>query len=236
MEERFKVLSIDFDFFQNTTKDALSHYPDGVDVSSEISTIVWGSYYVGPKKEIIESVTLNRGLFCQMLAILSKLRSDIPVKIANSHVHAYDFIHQYRNGKEVAVFNVDLHHDLFNDNPELDCGNWLKHLKDDLPETNIHWIARPISLECYGINDFPVETDFEKIKNIDFDAVFICRSDPWTPPHLDEYFDRMVELCAALFDSTYVENQVLKPRDLSGIIEAEEQIFDELRKRGIKGC
>ena len=137
MEERFKVLSIDFDFFQNTTKDILVHYPDGVDVPSEISTIVWGSYYVGPKKEIIESVTLNRGLFCQMMAILSKLRSDIPVKIANSHVNAYDFIHQYRNGKEVAVFNVDLHHDLFNDNPELDCGNWLKHLKDDLPETNM---------------------------------------------------------------------------------------------------
>lgn len=241
MEGRFKVLSIDFDFFQDATKDALHHYPNGVDVSSELSTLVWGKYYIPPTKDIIESVTINRLLYCQMMAILSNLRPDIPVKIANSHKHIYDFIHEHREDKSVAVFNVDLHHDLFNDNSEIDCGNWLKHLKEDLPDTNIHWIARPVSLECYGIDDkdIPVETNFEKIKDIDFDAVFLCRSDPWLPPHLDGYFDRMVELCASVFDNALAEKQVLKPRDVSGIIEAEQKIYDEyneIMKRGKKEC
>lgn len=234
MGDKFKVLSIDFDFFQNTTKEILAHYPDGIDVPSDLSTIVWGSYYTGKSKEMIKSVTINRILYCQMLAILSKLRCGIPVKISNSHVHIYDFIHEYRGDKSVAIFNIDMHHDLFNNNDELDCGNWLSHIKKDLPDTNIHWITRPVSVECYGIENVnvPIETNFDKITDIDFDAVFLCRSDPWTPPHLDEYFDRMVDLCASVFENAYIETQVLKPRDLSGIIEAEEKMLKELKKRG----
>jgi hypothetical protein len=42
----------------------------------------------------------------------------------------------------------------------------------------------------------------------------------------------MVDLCASVFTNAYIETQVLNPRDLSGIIEAEEKMLKELKKRG----
>lgn len=41
-----KVLSIDFDYFQNVNADTIrSCYPDGIDLPTELSTIVWSGYY-----------------------------------------------------------------------------------------------------------------------------------------------------------------------------------------------
>lgn len=238
MSDRFKVLSIDFDFFQNVTKEQLNIYPDGVDVSSSLSTIVWGRYYVEGQKscDMIKSVTLNRTLYCQMLSIISQQNMYIPTMITNSHRYIYDFICENKGDKPISVFNVDLHHDIFNDNPEIDCGNWVKHLKDNYPDTAIHWIARPVSMECYGIDakEMHIEMDFEKIKNIEFDAIFLCRSDPWTPPHLDEYFQRMVDLFKATFLGIRVEKSVLQPRDISSVVEAETKMLNEMKEKGIK--
>ena len=54
-----------------------------------------------------------------------------------------------------------MHHDIFNDNAELDCGNWISNLiKDNViakssPKEykSIRWIANPISLDTYGLSD-----------------------------------------------------------------------------------
>ena len=235
MSKRFKVLSIDFDFFQDVTKEQLNNYPDGVDVSTDLSSIIWGRYYVegSESKELIEAVTLNRILYCQMLSIIAQQNKSIPVMVANSHKHIYDFIKDNMDSSPLSIFNVDLHHDIFNDRATLDCGNWVRHIKNEYPDTNIHWIARPVSMECYGIDaeEMHIELDFEKIKNIEFDAIFLCRSDPWTPPHLDAFFDRMLGLISATFTNARAEKSVLQPRDLSDIIEAENKMFEEMRRR-----
>lgn len=235
-----KVLSIDFDFFQEVDKETLNEYPDGCDLSTKLSEIVWGSRCAksNPNCEKILSVQLAKSLYYQMLSILSKQSSDIPVLIAQSHVNIFDFLLDIKDEnpeQPLEIINVDLHHDLFNDNPDLDCGNWLKHIKDMYEDTIIHWIARPISMECYAIRDEDklgklVETDFSKIKDMQFDAIFICRSDPWLPPHLDKYFDRLVELCASQFNNVRAQNCVLKPRDISAIMEAEEKLWEDIRR------
>lgn len=233
MGNRFKVLSIDFDFFQNVTKEQLKHYPDGVDISTDLSKIVWSRYYIGEEKEIIEAVTLNRTLYCQMLSIISQQDSSIPVLIANSHKHIYDFIKDNMDDRPLSVFNVDLHHDIFNDNPTLDCGNWVRHLKNEYPDAYIHWIARPVSMECYGIDaeELKIELNFDNIRDLQFNAIFLCRSDPWTPPHLDNYFNRMIDLISAIFESAKIEKSVMEPRDLSDIIEQEAKMLEEMRRR-----
>lgn len=39
----FRVLSIDFDFFPKVNKTQLSEYPDGIDLPTELSEIVWST-------------------------------------------------------------------------------------------------------------------------------------------------------------------------------------------------
>ena len=55
-----KVLSIDFDYFQNVDADTIrSCYPDGIDLSTELSTIVWSGYYANDRtRNKLSSVTI----------------------------------------------------------------------------------------------------------------------------------------------------------------------------------
>ena len=39
------ILSIDFDYFQNVTKDKIHLYPDGIDLGTTLSEITWGCKY-----------------------------------------------------------------------------------------------------------------------------------------------------------------------------------------------
>lgn len=236
-----KILSVDFDFFQEVTREILHEYPDGCDLSTSLSEIVWGSRCAksNPNHEMILSVKLAASLYYQMLNIISRQSPDIPVLIAQSHVSIYDFLLDAKEDnpeQPLEIINVDLHHDLFNDNPDLDCGNWLRHIKEEYNDTIIHWIARPVSLECYAIKDEDrlgrlVETDLKKIRDMQFDAIFICRSDAWLPPHLDKHFDRLVGLCSAQFTNVRAQKCILKPRDISAIIEAEDKIWEDMWRK-----
>lgn len=239
MKKKLRVLSIDFDFFQNVDKRTLLDYPEGVDLSPEISTIVWGSKYVFPydSRDRIKAVTVDQEKLNQLIDILDKQDENIPVLIAQSHVSIYDFIHENMRGKNsLSIVNIDLHHDIFNDNIELDCGNWINHIKKDFPDTTISWITREVSLDCYGIGYFdkiPFELNFDKITDAEFDIVFICRSDAWLPPHLDWHFDNLVKFCSVKFCNALAQNSILKIRDVSGIISEEEKLFEEMKKKGV---
>ena len=228
-----RVLSVDFDFFQNVDKDTLINgYPDGIDLPTGLSIIVWGGKYHSRYKycNSIKSVEISP-MFYEMFDILEKQDTDTPVLISQSHVNIYDFIHTHMEGYDaVSIINVDLHHDLFNDNPELDCGNWLMHISKDFSETTIHWITREVSLECYGIksdDDLCVEFNLDKIQDAYFDIIFFCRSDAWVPPHLDEYFDEIIQFCSNKFLNVLANKSVLEPRDISAIVEAEERLFEQ---------
>lgn len=234
---RLKVLSIDFDFFQDVDAHTMKYYyPDGVDLPTNLSTIVWGSKYSKRYQysEKISSVKINLELFAQMLTILDNQDMDTPMLITQSHVSIYDFIHEHMeeyNG--VYVVNVDMHHDIFNDNPEVDCGNWLYHIAHEIPNTKIKWITREVSLECYDIkpeDNLKAEFNFNKIKNTEFDIIFLCRSDAWLPPHLDEWFEKMVNHCVSNFYNVRAQKCILNPRDVSDIMELEDKLYEEMLK------
>lgn len=57
---RLKVLSVDFDYFQNVTVDTICNcYPDGIDLPTELSTIVWSGYYANDRtRDKLSSVTI----------------------------------------------------------------------------------------------------------------------------------------------------------------------------------
>ena len=51
-KQRLRVLSIDFDYFQVVDKDTVqSCYPDGIDLDTSLSTVVWASHYAIPSQK-----------------------------------------------------------------------------------------------------------------------------------------------------------------------------------------
>ena len=229
-----KVLSIDFDFFQDATAEQLLKYPDGVDYGTKISIVVWSHYYTERSLTDymdVKSIKINRKLFKQMKEIIAAQDKTIPVLVTNSHKYIYDFIHEHWDRKEQCdIWNVDLHHDLFNDNEKLDCGNWGMHIIND--GAQLHWIGRETSVEVYGlgkIEDFPIKQDFEEIKDKKFDLIFLCRSDTWLAPHLDKYFVEMGKLCCNHFNRVCGDPDVFKSRMRE--ISKQVKSYDEMERQ-----
>lgn len=226
-----KVLSIDFDYFQRVTKEQLALYPDGIDHDTELSEIIWGARYAA-HGSAIRKVGIMENELDRLERILLNMGRDSPVMIANSHIHIYDFIHEHQNcGEPLKLVNIDMHHDMMNDNPQMDCGNWVMHLaREQMDAGNkiaFNWIANPISLDVYGLetdNIFGqlVLPSLDSIEGKKFDAVFLCRSDTWTPPHLDKYFTEVCGIIKDHFDNVRMELGIDKPR--TRYLEIEQEV------------
>lgn len=235
------ILSIDFDYFQNVTPSTIQTcYPDGIDLPTHISTLVWSGYYHNTTtNKLLQQV----GILQDELDVLTKiLKSDkntqksTPVMIANSHVHIYDFIHQWMNkfqATSINLVNIDMHHDIINKNEELDCGNWISHIAEDFDHNcNISWICNPISMESYSFTQhelLSIETSIQTITDRKFDIIFLCRSDNWLAPHLDIHFDNLIQIIKKQFQNIRIETDVQKPRDITQFLNIHEQLDTKLK-------
>lgn len=186
-----KILSIDFDFFQDVTRDDLYMYPDGIDLPTEISTLVWQTKYLSYPE--LEKIKVDDKKIEKMKDIIEFQDEQVPVMVSRSHKDIYGFIvGQNKPFDRLDLVNIDMHHDLFNGNETLDCGNWISFLIEKYPAYKVTWIANKISKDVYGLKGsrFDVITEnLDIIKNKKFDVIFLCRSDNWLPLHLDKDFD-----------------------------------------------
>lgn len=225
-----KILSIDFDFFQDVTAEKLKDYPIEADMPPALTELLWAKQYA-VETTGVRHVRVNKHFYYEMLHILKNQRNTIPVLTTSSHVHAYNFVREVCGENGVELWNVDLHHDMVNSNEELDCGNWIGKLAKTIP-TQIHWITRDLSLKTYDFKEseikrLSVETNFKEIKDMQFDAVFLCRSDPWLPPHLDSSFKRMLDFMREHFQNVEVLEDVDKERAIRVIFGIAERIRKE---------
>lgn len=221
------VLSIDFDYFQNVSSECLQFYPDGLDLPTELSTIVWSGKYATPKeKEAISNVTIMHDEIFILLSIIKHQVPNTPVYVTNSHVNIYSFIcENIPLGEKFTLHNIDMHHDLLNNNETLDCGNWVNHIFKRYGRKNIDfkWIANPISLQAYGFDSdevkaLPILNSLSSIKEEKYDFIFLCRSDNWLPPHLDSYFDRVFQTIKLHFNKIRATCDVREPRNYSPLV------------------
>lgn len=211
-----RVLSIDFDYFQLATEEQFNRYPSGIDRTTEEAKQVWSETY--SENRDLYDIKPNELELRKLTNILKDQNKDIPVMIANSHKNIYDFIHENVSiDEKLSIINIDTHHDFFSDNPGLDCGNWLRFITEEY-KAGFIWISNRVSAEIYGFdrqNDYskkllPVTLDC--IKNKKFDLIFLCRSDTWTPPHLDKYFSDICDLILHHFEHVDIEKGIEKPR------------------------
>jgi len=226
-----KILSIDFDYFIQATKEAMENFPDGVDHSTELSTLIWASYYLGGRQAALtKSVGILEEEFSCIKRILRKQSPDVPVMITNSHVNAYNFIHNYVSDDEkLLLVNIDMHHDIVNSNKHLDCGNWISFLLEEY-EMKLNWVASPVSFQMYGFDKTSEENEILKNlitpnlaiiedKDYKYDGIFLCRSDTWTPPHLDKYFSSLCNIIAKRFNNVVAEEGIRQCRVYKPITE-----------------
>ena len=103
----FRILSIDFDYFQLASRETfINNYPDGLDLPTLLSTIVWGTHY-SSNPNLIKQVRINKTKLAQIIKILKFQRKDTPVLITQSHIDIYDFIHEKANNNKIKLINVD---------------------------------------------------------------------------------------------------------------------------------
>ena len=220
MKNSLKVLSIDFDYFQKTDPATIVNcYPDGNDLPTYLTEITWMSQY-SQNAERLNKVRIDRKKLNDLYEILEKQSAKVPVMITQSHIHIYDFIkdHISKNTKAVNIVNIDMHHDCFNNNEKLDCGNWVEHAVKDFKNCSVIWIANKISQDVYCLKSkFPVHLDFKPIQDMQFDLIFLCRSDTWLPPHLDKHFDELYKYFMSNHGNVTWDKQIEKPRDIVSI-------------------
>lgn len=155
------------------------------------------------------------------------------------------------NDIHLELVNIDMHHDMFvsdstfaaNDNDILiHCGNWVNHIFKMHSNTEYTWIHHPASLELmdiekeiYGNPNSPqinmICNDLMSIVDTQFDGIFLCRSDTWFPPHLDEYFDKLIGFLVMICShESSIENSVRVPRDYQHQVNLYKKAQQEMSK------
>lgn len=205
------VLSIDWDYFQDIDKDIVHSFPKGLDKRGVESDIDWKAAYQNDAR--LFQIKLLQSEYDALFTLLSEQRTDLPFMIAESHADIYRFIYDHTaSDDKVILTNIDLHHDLFNNNVHLDCGNWIgKLIQDDMIlRKKLRWIANPISLSVYGLDYaegelnklmklWAVSGGINAMKHPEYDLIFLTRSDQWSAPHLDICFKRLSDYVRSRF-------------------------------------
>ena len=221
----FRILSIDFDYFQNATANALAQYPDGIDLHPSISQQVWASKYMYKQTaDLIKTVTCKMQDMYELEAVLcSNCSSDIPLLACFSHEYIYGFIQEQfsaSDAEKLEIVNVDFHPDYYNDGVEHDipdCGNWCYFIKQDFLNTKITWIAPNNYEELYSKEQIGeidcITTDIKALAQFNYDAIFLCRSDNWLPPHLDRHFKELLNFISIRFTNGRIQKVITELRD-----------------------
>ena len=217
------ILSIDFDFFQNIPYDVLKSYPDGIDLPIQLSNAVWARRLATEKSQL-DKVSFDDTNFEIIKKTIRNQNPHTPIYIASSHKEAYPFVNDmllHFRQMRTNLINIDLHHDLINENEKVDCGNWIGHLLEEKKIQHFAWIAKKLSQRVYGLSDKEMEQmhgvfNTKKILNQTFDAIFVCRSNPWLHPKFDTKFDELLTLCYDTFNGNniVVENEIKQPREI----------------------
>ena len=188
-----KVLSIDFDYFIDATPEQTGFFPDGGrEMGDSLNRIVWAINYATAKVNgvMMNEIHADMKKLLQVREILAACPS-CPRMIADSHVHAHDFILEHlKDGQTATIYNLDFHHDTYaHGDQDLNCGNWLLRLILENKTDKVFWVNRHDSASS-GKEKSIQRLPFKNLPRKDYDLIYICRSGWWTPPTLDNAFIR----------------------------------------------
>lgn len=241
MEKRIRILTIDWDyFFDITSSERVALFPDGgtEDLPEAIQLLIWALHYASHQE--LFDVGYKSDEFLQVSEFLKS--SQFKYKSAGiSHKGVYSLVNNVRFIECVDLFdivNIDFHHDYYNcnTNKEVNCGNWVNALFDSTSPHNhlkkgssYRWVSREDSDRCSELEKqewFSYITLEEALKE-EYDGIYICRSDVWSPPHLDETFRELVG-CVIPVNKKWMKDRIDK--DFESLIEQYQSAVNKLKE------
>ena len=143
------------------------------------------------------------------------------------------------------LYHIDFHHDRYSNNlNDYDCGNWALMLEkiSSSEYSEIAWVSREDSdKRNLEFNNFfvdrPIDNDISLSHDIkDYfgdnppDIVFLCKSSIWSPPHLDNYFDMLVDILKQ-FDLCYYTNNIANRwnSDIKTMIKNQQSLINPFK-------
>lgn len=240
MNNTLNVLSIDWDYFIDADSyQRCMLFPDcpNSEYTNFIQTIIWASRYSNNK---LAKIGVNHSAIDEIAEVISNSKLDPNrVVVYKDHTQCYYFIEKLMeelNCKDLNVTNIDFHHDVYKDYmDEIDCGNWLLHLINQYPEGNYTWVynsgsdRRDPEVQVFS----NIVYSFDNVFNQEWDAIYICKSTMWSPPHLDKEFINFLK-AANIDENSIMEPSVLDDRysaSFNNMLQYDRKILDDLSKK-----
>ncbi len=187
------VLSIDWDYFIDATfQQRYLLFPDvqREDFPDETIRLIWAGRYA--QQEELEKIKIDPLVY----KVVKTIKHIPKIIVGESHKFAYLFIKTVlkEEGEErLNLLNVDFHHDCYatglDGEDNLTCGNWLRKLMEEEKGSYV-WLGRSDSDKKQKPKSLKFISNYNSanIEKTKWDMVYICRSDMWSPPHLDAEF------------------------------------------------
>lgn len=191
------ILSIDFDYFIDVSSQERDiYFPKGSDeLSDDELQSMWEEIYSRypelKKAGVIDDFYFLKNFFKEL-----KIQEEKFIKADNHKSIKNIIIDRIPGIFQLKIVNIDFHHDYYHyykGNDYCNCGNWLRRVVEERPDTKVKWIRRKDS-QLYSLDGiFPFEhTDnIKTIRNEKFDYVFLCRSPEWSPLHLKNKYEEL---------------------------------------------
>jgi hypothetical protein len=224
-----KVLSVDWDFFINSRGYEL-YYLQGYNdnTPSAVLNEAWAEKYMLSQGGLFSANV--EGDLCERIAsVIEAHRGDYIA--CENHGRIFGFLESGIGYSEepVEIHNFDYHHDAYvwGIGNAVNCANWVRRIIEKLPNSEYNWYYRSRSdmmhlggdirnenfIRCHPV----YEIDWDEFLKLRFDIVFVCRSDIYSPPHLDADFIRYMIpniRAADRMSSMTIEDCLLKPRPI----------------------
>lgn len=190
------ILSIDFDYFLDvSTEERDTYFPKGSDeIPKDELAYMWEErYHIYPK--LREVGVINEYYQLKNYLLTLNIHKDC-FYMAETHKDIKNLVLKIPCTEKLYIVNIDFHHDYYHyyrGEDNYNCGNWLRRVVEERPDTKVKWIRRKDS-QLYSLEGmFPFEhtTDITSIFNDKFNYVFICKSPEWSPPHLNKKFEEL---------------------------------------------
>lgn len=250
---RLKVLSIDWDYFVDASYIYRARYfPDGGEFSPTIENHVWGGRYSAAivNKSPITNIGIKEKEYKDICTILKNHKDLVAYSIGLSHKSIIDFLIELRKEQKehitktlfdiplenikFDITNIDFHHDIYTTNDQDDCGNWALNLNKKYNMLNSYtWIKQKDSDE-FDHNILTCQSkesdNIKDILNERYDAIFICKSTLWSPPHLDNKFNKMCECLIGKIDENNILFNKRYTKTFKNYVEQEVVVIKEVDK------
>ncbi|WP_163191852.1 hypothetical protein [Clostridium thermarum] len=190
------ILSVDFDYFINASSQERDIYFPNVSDETPNNKLqsIWNERYLR-YPQLKEVGVIEDYYFLKKFLRKLKISKENCVKMDN-HKYIKNIIDRIPREVQLMIVNIDFHHDYYHyytGGDKYNCGNWLRRVMEERPDTKVKWIRRKDSqlYSLEGIFPFEHTDDIKTICNQNFDCVFLCKSPEWSPAHLNDKFEEL---------------------------------------------